>query len=271
MYATQWIFLRGLVRESSHWDGFPERFAAAIPGAKVCLADLPGTGRYWGLPSPLTMQETMEAVRREVLASLNAQGSAITPFYLLTISLGSMLAIEWAKQYPEELAGAVLINTSLRGLNPLYQRLSYRVWPLLARIIATPDASQRERLILTMTSANKHPNESLIKTRVDIHQRHPVQLQNVFRQLWAAARYHPPQSKPSIPLILLNSLGDRMVSPVCTETIARLWNVETKTHSSAGHDLPLDDAEWVISQVFEWLMTETRLSRDFINRKCQGI
>jgi hypothetical protein len=51
----------------------------------------------------------------------------------------------------------------------------------------------------------------------------------------------------------LNSLGDRMVAPACTEAIAKRWNVESKTHPWAGHDLPLDDPEWVIAMVVEWL------------------
>jgi hypothetical protein len=51
----------------------------------------------------------------------------------------------------------------------------------------------------------------------------------------------------------MNSLGDRMVDPACTQAIAREWNVTPKTHPWAGHDLPLDDPEWVALAVAEWL------------------
>ena len=257
MRAANWVFLRGLVRESAHWDDFPERFCAAIPGARAHLIDLPGNGRHWRQPSPLSLRETMEAVRGEALAALQAQGQGGKPFFLFTISLGGMLAVEWASRHPAELAGVVLINTSLRGLSPLHQRLSLNIWPLMARIVVAGDAAKRERLILELTSARQHTSFGLIESRVAIHQRHPVQLKNVFRQLWAAARHHPPQDKPSIPVLLMNSLGDRMVAPACTQAMARRWNVEPKTHPWAGHDLPLDDPEWVIAAVLEWFLLLT--------------
>ena len=252
MKNRHWVFLRGLVRESAHWDDFPGRFVAAVPGARAHLIDLPGNGRHWRQPSPLGLRETMDAVRTEALAVMQTQ----EPFYLFTISLGGMVAVEWANRHPHELAGVVLINTSLRGLSPLWQRLALTSWPLLARIIATGDVAQRERLILQLTAACQTPTPDFIANRVAVQQRHPVQLANVFRQLWAAARYHPPRQKPSMPLLLINSLGDRMVSPACTLAIARHWNTEPMTHPSAGHDLPLDEPDWVIAAVLNWLATE---------------
>ncbi len=250
--SSHWVFLRGLVRESAHWDDFPERFAAAIPFAQAHCIDLPGNGRHWRQPSPLAVRETMETVRSEALADMQTEA----PFYLFTISLGGMVAVEWANRHPQELAGVVLINTSLRGLSPLWQRLVWTSWPLLARIIAAGDGAERERLILQLTAAKQTPAPAFIEHRVAIQQRHPVRLSNVFRQLWAAARYHPPRQQPSLPLLLINSLGDRMVSPACTLAIARHWNIEPTTHPSAGHDLPLDDPDWVIAAVLTWLATE---------------
>lgn len=249
---AHWVFLRGLVRESAHWDDFPERFAQAMPGARVHLVDLPGNGRYWRQPSPLSLRLMMEAARRDALEMIGPVGQ---PFYLLSISLGSMVAVEWARRYPGELAGAVLINTSLRGLSPLRQRLSWRCWPLLARIAATADVARREALILKLTSALPEPRPGLLESRVAVHQRHPVRLGNVFRQLWAAASHRPPRAKPSIPLLLLNSLGDRMVDPECTEAMVRLWDLDPKTHPWAGHDLPLDDPDWVVAAVGDWPAT----------------
>jgi pimeloyl-ACP methyl ester carboxylesterase len=55
-----------------------------------------------------------------------------------------------------------------------------------------------------------------------------------------------------LPVLLLNSLGDRMVDPGCTQAIARAWQIEPKTHPCAGHDLPLDDPGWVVEAVVDW-------------------
>jgi pimeloyl-ACP methyl ester carboxylesterase len=252
---SNWVFLRGLVRESAHWDDFPSRFAENIPGARVHLVDLPGTGKLWQQASPLTLDKIVEAVRGEALAQMGMrEGQGIKPYYLLSISLGGMVAVEWAHRHPSELAGAVMINTSLRGFSPLHCRLSWRCWSLLARIVTTADIAERERLILRLTSALAEPPAELIASRVAIQRRHPVTAGNMFRQLWAAARYLPPIEKPAIPLLLLNSLGDRMVDPDCTEAIAEFWGVACKTHSWAGHDVPLDDSAWVIASVKDGLL-----------------
>jgi len=251
---AHWVFLRGLVREAAHWDDFPAEFARAVPGARVWRVDLPGNGQHWRQPSPLSLAAMMEAARGEALGLMAAAGQGGQPFYLLSISLGGMVAVEWARRHPSELAGAVLINTSLRGLSPLTRRLCWRRWPLLARIVAAGgDVAMRERLILELTSALPAPTTDFIERRAAIHQNHPVGLGNVFRQLWAAARYRPSREKPPIPLLLLNSLGDRMVDPACTQAIARAWALEPETHPWAGHDLPLDDPAWVAAAVGAWL------------------
>jgi len=256
--GTDWVFLRGLIRESAHWDDFPARFAQVLPGARVHLVDLPGSGRHWRQPSPLNMAAITAAARREALG-LMAAGQGGQPFYLLTISLGSMVAVEWAQRHPAELAGAVLINTSLRGLSPLTQRLCWRCWPLLARIVASGgDVARRERLIFELTSALPAPSPGFIDQRVAMQQNHPVYLANACRQLWAAACHRPCRVKPPIPLLLLNSLGDRMVDSACTQAIALAWQLEVKTHPWAGHDLPLDDPAWVAAAVAEWML-ERRL------------
>jgi pimeloyl-ACP methyl ester carboxylesterase len=255
---SHWIFLRGLVRESAHWDDFPERFTRAIAGARVHLLDLPGNGEHWRLRSPLSIGETMEFARREALTPLSGKSGAQEPVYLFSLSLGSMVAIEWAHRHPRDIAGAVLVNTSLRRFSPFHQRLSWRSWPVLARTIAARDTAQRERLILKLTANDPAEADALIEARVRTYKQHPVRPVNVFRQLWAAACYRPPIEKPDIPLLLLNSLGDCLVDPACTEAIARRWAVEKKTHPFAGHDLPLDDPEWTIEAVREWFLCQGR-------------
>lgn len=248
-HAVDWIFLRGLARESAHWDDFPERFAQAIPRARIHLLDLPGNGRHWRLTSPTSIPETLAFVRDEALKIKSVR----RPFYLFTVSLGSMLALEWARQYGAELRGMVLINTSLRGFNPLYRRLSWRCWPLLTRILACRNPVARERLILRLTAWEQTATPELIAARAQTAWRHPVKAANVLRQLLAAARHRPLVERPAVPLLLLNSLGDRMVDPACSDVIARRWQAPLATHPKAGHDLPLDAPDWVIAEVQAWL------------------
>jgi pimeloyl-ACP methyl ester carboxylesterase len=248
MTGANWIFLRGLARESAHWGDFPERFAQALPGARVHMIDLPGNGERWRENSPLSLASMTESVREQALR----QTERPAPRFLFAVSLGGMIAFDWLSRRPEEIAGAVLVNASLRGISPLHRRLRWRVWPDMFAIATRRDAPARERAILALTS--QAPIE---ETRVEAHARayrlHPIAHANLARQLWAAATHRPPAAAPATPVLLLNSLGDRMVDPACSRDIAQHFRLPLKTHPWAGHDLPLDDPGWTIRATAEWL------------------
>lgn len=246
MSGKRLVFLRGLGRESAHWDDFPAGCARALPGVGMRLVDLPGSGRHWNRPSPSTVAEMAEFARDEA-------GTATGATLIVAVSLGAMVAVEWMARHPPEIAGAVLVNTSLRGLNPLPQRLRPGAWPRLLRILGQTDVGRRERSILELTSFTGAARPELIARRIEAHRRHPFAPGNLVRQLWAAARYQAPRAKPQPPLLLLNSRGDRMVDPRCSETLARRWHAPLATHPWAGHDLSLDDPGWVIERMLEWL------------------
>jgi len=84
---------------------------------------------------------------------------------------------------------------------------------------------------------------------VKVAEAHPVAAANALRQLLAAARFMPPRSKPPIPTLVLSGLGDRLVNPRCSQAIAQAWNLPLETHPTAGHDLTLDEPEWVIEKL----------------------
>jgi predicted alpha/beta hydrolase family esterase len=56
-------------------------------------------------------------------------------------------------------------------------------------------------------------------------------------------------------VLVLASLGDGLVDPACSWRMAKAWGVELRLHASAGHDLPLDDPEWVARQAADWIAT----------------
>ena len=58
-----WVFLRGLMRESRHWGEFPDQFRAVLPEADIVAPDLPGNGAKFRLRSPLSVQGMVEACR----------------------------------------------------------------------------------------------------------------------------------------------------------------------------------------------------------------
>jgi pimeloyl-ACP methyl ester carboxylesterase len=176
------------------------------------------------------------------------------PYHLLSMSLGAMVAIAWATDHPQEVAGAVLINTSVGAMHPLFQRLKPGAFLRLLGI-AMPWLSQedRERAILALTSNAPAPAGSELAERVRYRVEKPVALANVLRQLIAAARFAAPRQPPAAPLFVLAAAGDRLVDPACSRRLARAWPVAYAEHPSAGHDLALDDPLWLLQRVCEWM------------------
>ncbi|MBN9409534.1 MAG: alpha/beta hydrolase [Burkholderiales bacterium] len=252
--SPHWVLLRGLVREAGHWDDFLPVFAQAVaPRAMhtVVAPDLPGNGTRHAERSPATVPALMESVRERL-----RQGGVPPPYRLLGLSLGAMLCVDWARKHPHEVAGAVLVNTSLRPFSAFHERLQPRAWPLLARAMRPGQRDEDiERAVLALTSRDDFDGaarERIVAHWVELRRRHPVSRANALRQLLAAARYRAPQTPPPAPLLVVGTRGDRLVSPRCSVALARNWGTDFVQHPDAGHDLPLDDPRWLAEVVQAW-------------------
>jgi pimeloyl-ACP methyl ester carboxylesterase len=241
---STWILLRGWTREARHWGRFPGELAAALPGAKILAADLPGNGSLSEQRSPSSVPAIVEALRGSVPVE--------RPLYVLGLSLGGMVAMEWACRHPAEVAGCVLINTSVRPFSPFYRRLRAANYAALVRLLLLErDVEAREARILALTSAAA-PSATLVSDWARYAREFPVRRANALRQVMAAARYRAPLSPPSVPLLVLASRGDALVDWRCSEALARRWGAPLEVHASAGHDLALDDGAWVAERVAGW-------------------
>jgi alpha-beta hydrolase superfamily lysophospholipase len=246
-----WILLRGLTRESAHWGRFAGLLKERLPGAQVLTLDLPGNGRLNQERSPARIEATMQDCRQQ----LRDLGIA-APYHLLAMSLGAMVAVDWAVRHPQELAGCVLINTSLRPFSPWYQRLrAANYGALLGLLIAPRSDRQQEETILRLTSRHLHAGAAVVDDWTALRQARPVSRSNALRQLIAAARYRAPAQAPAVPLLVLASTRDALVDVRCSRRLAQQWGADIVEHPSAGHDLALDDGAWLAEQVGSW---ETR-------------
>ena len=246
--GQHWLLLRGLSRESAHWGDFPAKLQARFPAASIATLDLPGTGEYFRQASPKEIAQITAWIREQA----EQKGLLNYPLTLLGLSLGGMVAWEWAAKHPNEICAAVLINSSFASLNPFYQRMRWQNYPRLAAIICECDHDRRERQIVRWV-ANRADVEATAAVWAEIQRQRPVALSTTINQLAAAARYRPSKVKPPQPLLLLNSRGDRLVDPACSEAISRHWQLPLLTHPRAGHDLPLDDGGWLAEQLQGWV------------------
>ncbi|MEO6853603.1 MAG: alpha/beta hydrolase, partial [Rhodoferax sp.] len=103
-----------------------------------------------------------------------------------------------------------------------------------------------ERSILRITSQGGQ--DAVLPLWLALRGQHPVTRANALRQLLAAARYRAPKAVTT-PTLLLASAQDQLVSVACSQALARQWQCRLQVHPTAGHDLPLDDGNWLARQI----------------------
>lgn len=234
-----WILLRGLTREQAHWGDFREQLAVRYPHYDFHCIDLPGTGTHFRDDSP----GTIAGIRRRVQAyAAHIPG----PVGLIGLSMGGMVALDWAQDEPERISQLVLINTS-SGLSRPWQRMRPVAIGQSLGIALRRDLAQRERRILALTS-NRPVSLELESAWYRIQRQRPVTLATAVAQLRAAAGYRPRPEVPRAGGLLLASMGDRIVHWHCSRELARRWHWPLRIHPDAGHDLTLDAPEWVLEQ-----------------------
>lgn len=248
MAQATWVFLRGLIRQHRHWEDFPAQFQAAFPDATVILLDLPGNGDLYDHDSPGSIAGMVESVR-EQLVRRNIQD----PVNVLALSLGAMIAIEWMERYPFDIERAVLINTSLRGMSRFTERLRPDNYFDILKSLIFNSSVEREKFVLDISTNLYTHKAELAEKWVGYARAQPTSRMNGLRQLLAAATYSAPAARPHEHVLILQSLGDHLINPVCSTRIADKWRWPLVSHPSAGHDLTLDDGEWVIRKIRKWL------------------
>lgn len=240
--STPWLLLRGLMRETRHWGDFPARLAAAGQTSTYTL-DLAGNGLRYRETSGPTVPDMADDVADQW------QRLRGGPVRVLALSLGGMVAAEWARQAPHTVTELVLCNSSFRPYSAPWERFQPRALSKLLRLLLTaPAALEIETEILRLSSNRPEAHAAQLCDWVQWRQQCPVSAGNVLRQLAAAARYRAAPA-PAVATRVLSSAGDRLVSPRCSQRLAAAWKVPLTLHPSAGHDLPLDDPDWLLAQL----------------------
>lgn len=242
------FLLRGLAREAAHWLEFPQVLRQTL-GDNCCLhlLDFPGCGKYYQQPALASIAAMTDHARANAeTTSAIASGE---PVFIIGISMGGMVALDWAQRYPDELKGVVLINSS-SGRHPIWWRLRPRVWPLVVSLLLP--WRLRENLVLRAVTNCSAQFQKRLEQWLTIQQQRPVTRAAIIGMLRAAAKFRP-QSFCLVNGLVLTSDGDRMVSTHASENLASGLAWPILRHANAGHDLPMDDPQWVANQITAYI------------------
>ena len=240
-----WIFLRGLTRGNAHWAQFPEIFKEINPSAQVEFLELPGNGTVSHEDTPINAREVIDLIREK---SWIVQKNI--PFHICGISLGGMIALKWAEIYPQNIQTINIINSSLGQFSPFYRRLIPATYLQILNAAFNSDIAEKEKIILTITSNKFIENQRYLKIFTQFSIDYKVSKKNFIRQILLAQNIHI-QNLPNRPLKIITSINDRLVHHSCSDKLVKYFGGTQYIHATAGHDLPLDDPQWVVEMLLK--------------------
>ena len=245
------FLLRGLTRESGHWgQNFTENLLREFPNAKLSFLDLPGSGIYNNERANLTVNGMMEFMReREIENITNRIGKNI----IMATSLGGMVAVEWVDKHPGDFQGLVMISSSFKGICRMDERAKKEVRKEMFAVMFENDMQLREEMLLRINSNDSVNFCANLDEWIDVQDRRPMTRVNILRQTIAGMRYSAPKHRPEVPILIIGSKGDRLVSETCITKVHHEFGGELVWHQTSGHGVPIDAPEWLVSSVKIWV------------------
>ena len=249
------FLLRGLTRESGHWGAsFTENLLQEFPNSKLSFLDLPGSGIYHNEKAGLTVNKLMEFMREREIDNINKTcGKNI----IMATSLGGMVAVEWIDKHPGDFQGLVMISSSFKRICTMDERAKPDVRKEMFQVMFEKDLSNREALLLRINSNDSLHFSDNLEAWVKIQTEQPMTKANILRQTIAGMRYEFSGSLPNIPVLIIGSKGDRLVSETCIAKVHNEFGGELVWHETSGHGVPIDAPEWLVSTVKVWVDRQT--------------
>ncbi|MDB1125541.1 alpha/beta fold hydrolase [Vibrio algarum] len=242
------VLIRGLFREKRHWGDFPNLLQSEFPDKNIITLNVAGAGDRNHLNSPNTIAGMVDDFRSQ----LSNLYPGTTQIELIGLSMGGMIALEWCRRFPDEINRAILISTSTKSFSGFYQRLRWQQYgSLISSVIKS--SAERERFSYELGS-NYPVNDAVLSNWIQWANTNPMSSRSSFNQLIACMNFKI-DHKPEVPMLVLVPKKDKMVNPECSYAIAERWKLPIKEHPSAGHDIPIDDPNWVIRHSKEFLAT----------------
>lgn len=255
----KWVFLRGLVRESRHWGDFVDQFATDLkllghtnPHKDFIFFDLPGVGSKSGQPFPLNPKKAIEDLNQELEEKIHHNNRK--PVSFIGVSLGALIGLNWQAIYPGRFKKMVLVNTSHSAVSPSYKRLRFDHVAKKILHLVKKESHASEKAILDIVSNDETMRASALQSWVEIKDSSPWGLKNLVEQLAFAIRAKDLPDPPCKNILFAASIHDRLVHMDCTVALMSHLRSKGVFHPTAGHDLTLDDPQWLSDEISSWLV-----------------
>nr|WP_321280583.1 alpha/beta hydrolase [uncultured Vibrio sp.] len=239
------VLVRGLLRESGHWQGMTEVLKQASPDLVLITPNVPGNGEKYRELSPLKIEQMLPSMIEQLPNHCHR-------YHLVAISMGSMLASHWAHTLPDQVASLTLINPSFSRYSPFWHRININALLSIA-VSRLKGSGAFQQSILKWTSPVSVNQSDVLAHHIKLAQQHPVSVGNAIRQLCAAARFKGQSLPPACPSQVIVSTADKLVDSRCGDAIAKAWQIEIVHFDCDAHDLPLAKPHALTNYLLHWL------------------
>ncbi|MBC7386332.1 MAG: alpha/beta hydrolase [Cryobacterium sp.] len=251
------LLIQGLIRDQRCWGDFPERLRHHAPHLKTFSLDLPGIGTEFRRTSP----DSVTAIRIDLAKRFHEKikhGEFPTgPWMLFSTGLGAMVALDWTDAEPLLFKKLVLLNTSSRDVaSPLERANLVHSLKILRAVFSNRSENLERRLLLSASNrfAGTDPRmQELLQRQTRYSKERPFSRLTLWRQVNAASAFTLARNKPTSKLLFLSSAADRLVSSECSVRLADRFGAKHHSHPWAGHEVAIDDPEWLAKETADWL------------------
>lgn len=245
-HNISYLFLRGLSRNQFHWherDSYEK-----ILDNEVHYLDLPGFGTNAKFHSPRTIDQITDNLKGQLdkLSGFDPNTKKV----IVGLSLGGLVTLNWVSRHIHDWDGLVIINSSLSNLSYPWERLSPKNYLKLAGYFMLSDHRHIEEIIYDVTCNTNTHREKLVNDWAAIRAQYPYRRRDVLHQVKAASYFRsPPRFSITSPGLVLTGPKDRLVSHECSKAIAEKYGFELKLSEVSGHDMSVDDKDWMLAQI----------------------
>jgi pimeloyl-ACP methyl ester carboxylesterase len=224
------LMIQGYGQYSGHWTTLLPPFSRQY---RVIIFDSRGTGRSDKPETPYTMQ-MMAADVKELLDAIGIDKANV-----FGVSMGGMVAQEFALSYPDKLINLVLGCTNCGGkqqIIPTPEALGFLFNPEMAKLSVEERARITTGWLWTKEFIDKHPEA--VDMYIDITAKYPTPVHGFYGQAQAIAHHDTCDRLPQIkvPTLVIVGDADRIIPHENSKLIAsRIPGAELVIVPNAGH------------------------------------
>jgi pimeloyl-ACP methyl ester carboxylesterase len=229
------VLLHGFPLDSRVWAGQRD---ALSKDRRVITPDLRGFGK-----SPSADAFTMESIADDVHALLADLGAL--PVILGGLSMGGYAALAYAKKYPADLAGLILIDTRAEADTPEGREARQKMIDAVRARGSVAAAEMMMPKMLAPDTPSKQPDVAR-DLRAIMESQPPRTIENALVALRDRPDFRKDLASIAVPTLILVGDADAITPPAMAETLHKnIPNSQLTVIRQAGHMTPMEQPDQV--------------------------